>query len=246
MKPILFSLTLLIATSSLLAQSNSKGKDSPLVIGKITAVSEDGQSITILHQGEHSREVALPKSGIQYVSVPADQQKPTIGFSAKAAIKGGSTKKLQLTLPIPEHQPLGEERASLSMEQIFAMADRNSDGKIDYIEMATSLYHSAKHGPDRFAKADKDKDGFLDLKELTKVMSEVSWWKYSRKTTGEWFAMADDDENGTLTKAEFLTICAGKSHVDNHFKRTDKDKNGTLSPQEVASYVGKMGAETDG
>ena len=72
---ILTTLSILAIWNSLcFADSNSKGKDSPLVIGKITAISDDGKTITILHQGEHSRLVTLPKDEIQYVSVPPDKQ----------------------------------------------------------------------------------------------------------------------------------------------------------------------------
>lgn len=241
---LLFALSIICGFSY--AESNSKGKKSPLVIGKITEISADGKTISILHQGEHNRTIVLPESGIQYVSVPANKQVVTVGYSAKASINGNSTKKLQLTLPIPEHAALGPERTSLTMEQILKKADSDSNQKIDYVEMSESLYHSPKHGPDKFVKFDKDKDGFLDVKELNQLMSEVGWWKYSRKTVDEWFTIADADNNGSVSKKEFLQICSGKNHIDNHFKRTDRNNNGVLEKNEVASYVSKSAGQHEG
>lgn len=230
--------TLLLATNTQ-AQSNSKGKDSPIVIGEITAVADDGKTITILHQGEHSRTISVPDSKVQFVSISEDSRTVKVGYFAKASVKKDNTSKLLITLPIAAYEPLGENRVNWSIEQILAKADANGDEQIDYQEMSHRIYHSPKHGADKFLKADKNNDGGLNLKEFTKLMAEVNWWKNAQTTPTESFQLADTDKSGTLTKQEFLSICRGRNHVDKHFKRTDKDKNGSLDLKEVSAYFGK-------
>ena len=45
---------------------------------------------------------------------------------------------------------------------IFAAVDQNRDSGIDYVEMSRAIYHSQKHGPDKFEKCDVDANGLLD------------------------------------------------------------------------------------
>ena len=222
------------------SKSNSKGSDSPLVIGPIISVSGT-DTVTILHGGEFERKLNLSKdTEIVFVGMPAVSRSLEVGYGAKASIKNGSVRSLKLTLPVKEPASLGPDRTKLSLAQVLAKADGNGDGGLDYVEMSRWIYHSPKHGPDTFLKTDKNKDGLVGPKELPKLLAGVSWWKYSRKSSGEWFREADANGNGVLDLKEFTTIAAGKNHAENVFKRTDKNKDKALDPKEVAKYVDQL------
>ena len=222
------------------SKSNSKGSDSPLVIGPIVHVSGT-DTVTILHGGEFERKLNLSKdTEIVFVGMPAVSRSLKVGYGAKASVKNGSVRSLKLTLPVKDPASLGPDRTKLSLAQILAKADGNGDGGLDYVEMSRWIYHSPKHGPDTFLKTDKNKDGLVGPKELPKLLAGVSWWKYSRQSPTAWFEQADANKNGTLDLKEFTSIAAGKNHAENVFKRTDKNKDGTLDRKEVEKYVDQL------
>jgi len=223
------------------AKSNSKGADSPLAIGEITAISADGKTLTILQGGEHKRDLVLSsRTELIFVGMPKSVRRLAVGHGVKASVKGGSVKSVKVTLPIGQAASLGKDRTKLSVNQIMAKANENGDGGLDYVEVSRWIHHSPKHGPDSFLKADKNDDGLLDGAEMTKLLAGVSWWKYSRKSSDEWFRQADANGNGTLDLKEFISIAAGKNHAENVFKRTDKNKDKALDPKEVAKYLDQL------
>ena len=178
-------------------------------------------------------------SKLEFIGFPnkADH-KLTVGYGAKGKVnKDGSVNGLILTMPLSKTDPLGQDRITMTIPQIYKLVDQNADGKISYLEFSIRVYLSEKHGPDKFKKYDKDQNGIFDEKEFAKALGEVSWWKMSRKTPEQWFEIADVNKNGQLTVKEFTEITEGKNHVDNHFKRTDKDKSGSLSRKEATSYI---------
>ena len=223
------------------AKSNSKGPDSPLAIGPITAISGDGRTVTILQGGESKRVLVISdKTELVYVGMPKSAQRLVVGYGAKASVKGGVVKSIKLTLPIGKTASLGKDRTSLSVAQILAKANENGDAGLDYVEMSRWIYNSPKHGPDTFLKADKNRDGVLGETELARLLAGVSWWKYSRKTADEWLRQADASGDGSLDLKEFTTIAAGKNHAENTFKRADKDRNKLLGSKEVAAYINQL------
>ncbi len=223
------------------AKSNSKGADSPLAIGAITAISADGKTLTILQGGEHKRDLVLSsRTELIFVGMPKSARRLAVGHGVKASVKGGSVKSVKVTLPIGQAASLGKDRTKLSVNQIMAKANENGDGGLDYVEMSRWIHHSPKHGPDSFLKADKNDDGLLDGAEMTKLLAGVSWWKYSRKSSGEWFRQADANGDGSLDLKEFTTIAAGKNHAENVFKRTDKNKDKALDSKEVTKYLEQL------
>ena len=56
-------------------------------------------------------------------------------------------------------------RQTMTPAELYQMADSNGDGELSYVEYATAIYRSPKHGPVGFNKSDKDKSGTLNLKE---------------------------------------------------------------------------------
>jgi len=92
--------------------------------------------------------------------------------------------------------------------------DTDKDGTLDSAEIN-------KAAETLFDRLDKDKDETLEPKELQ--------GRLSRKD----FKAADPDNDGTLTRDEFL------SAAGNLFKGADPDNDGTLDAKELASKPGK-------
>ncbi len=234
-------LSILFTAVTCSAKPNSKGADSPLAIGPITAISTDGKTLTILQGGEHKRDLVLSsRTELIFVGMPKSARRLAVGHGVKASVKGGSVRSVKVTLPIKQAASLGKDRTKLSVDQVLVKANENGDGGLDYVEMSRWIHHSPKHGPDSFLKADKNDDGLLDGAEMTKLLAGVSWWKYSRKSSDEWFRQADANGNGVLDLKEFTSIAAGKNHAENVFKRTDKNKDKALDSKEVAKYVDQL------
>ncbi|MCP4854197.1 MAG: hypothetical protein GY903_06865, partial [Fuerstiella sp.] len=139
--------------------------------------------------------------------------------------------------PIPEPEPLGEKRLSMTPAELFKQVDADKDGRVGYGEFSRSVYHSPKHGPDHFRKADSDSDGGLSSDEFRKALETVSWWTLSRKAPAAWFQEADADGDEQLSMKEFAHICTSGNHIDNVFKRADRDGSGDLSSRETTAYI---------
>ena len=222
-----------------LAASNSKGSKSSIVVGTLTAIEASGSRLKV-RAGEFDRELRIvSQKSITYVGFAKQSDRTlVVGLGVKARVNTDQTvKELLLTPPIGKYQPLGVERLSLTKEQVFAKADTNGDNAMSYVEMSTSIYHSPKHGPDKFRKADRNADGTLDIKEFDSVIEQTSWWRMSRRTPEAWIAKADTNRDKELDIKEFALICASSSHIDNVFKRADSDRSGTLNARETTVYI---------
>jgi Ca2+-binding EF-hand superfamily protein len=92
--------------------------------------------------------------------------------------------------------------------------DTDNDGTVD-------LEEAKKAASALFDKLDTDKDGTLDLKEL-----------HGRLTQKE-FTAADPDNDGTLTKDEYLAV------VEKRFKAADPDNDGTVGAAELKTAAGR-------
>ena len=166
------------------------------------------------------------------------ERKATVGYGVKASCdKDGRIKTITFTPPIPEPEPLGERRLSMTPAELFKQVDADENSRVGYGEFSRSIYHSPKHGPDHFRKVDGDNDGTLNAEEFCKALEKVSWWVLSRKAPDAWFQAADADSNEKLNMKEFEHICTSGSHIDNIFKRTDRDDSGDLSARETTAYI---------
>ena len=92
--------------------------------------------------------------------------------------------------------------------------DTDNDGTVD-------LDEAKKAAGALFDKLDTDKDGTLDLKEL------------KGRLTAKEFKAADPDNDGTLSKDEYLAM------VEKRFKAADPDNDGTISAAEFKSRAGR-------
>ena len=222
------------------AQSNSKGADSAVVVGTLKSVDSSGTRFDVLQSGEHPRKLYVNSdSKVYFVGLPAKgEQKPRAGLGVKASCeKDGRIKSISFTPPVGESSMLGEKRLRMTESELLKEVDRDASNSISYVEFSRYIYHSPKHGPDSFRNSDKDSDGVLDSAEFAEALSNVSWWKLSRKAPDEWFIQADKNSDGTLDIKEFASISTSGNHIENIFKRTDRDESGSLTLRETAAYI---------
>ena len=92
--------------------------------------------------------------------------------------------------------------------------DKNGDGKISKEEFPGN--------PAGFERLDADKDGFITLEEIAWINGGAGGG-----TAGERFKTLDKNGDGKISKEEFPGRPAG-------FERLDADKDGFLTPAELA------------
>ena len=226
--------------SSVCAQSNSKGPGSPVVVGTLKSVDPSGTKFEVQQEGGFLRNLHSDSSTrVYFVGISAKaERKATVGYGVKASCeKHGRIKTISFTLPVGEPKQLGEKRLSMTAAELFKKIDGDESSTVSYVEFSKYIYHPPKHGPDSFRKADGDSDGVLSSDEFYKALGKVSWWKLSRKTPDEWFIQADSNRNRRLDVKEFSQICTSGNHIDNIFKRTDRDTSGQLNLRETVAYI---------
>src|SRR4051812_11652681 len=92
--------------------------------------------------------------------------------------------------------------------------DPDNDGTV-------SLDEARKAASTLFDRLDRNHNGVLNKREL------------GGRVTGQEFAEADPDKDGTLTKNEFLTV------VEKRFKAADPDNDGTIDDKEFHTRSGR-------
>jgi len=231
---ILVAICLTFASSDSVAQET---KDETLS-GVVESV--DGNKITVNHRRKSRTFTLHDKAKITYVSFLKAKKEIKPGFFIRAGVDSdGQCNQLWVTLPIPEAKlKPSAEMLTMTPTELHKMADSDGDGELSYVEYATAIYRSPKHGPVGFNKSDRDKSGTLNLKEFEHKLEEgIKWWKISRKTPAEWHAEADANSDGVLSKQEFVTFLGSTAHLDTFFKRADKDRSGDLSVADLASFI---------
>ena len=237
MKPILpylmVAVCLTLAASGVAAQNES----GETLHGFVESV--DGKKITVNHRRKSRSFTINDQTKINYVSFLKAEKEIKPGFVIRAGVDSkGSCGQLWVTLPIPKEK-LKPSAKMLTMTPagLYEMADSNDDDELSYIEYATAIYRSPKHGPVGFMKADTDKSDTLNLKEFEAKLVELKWYRISRKTPAEWHAEADANSDGVLSKKEFVTFLGSTAHLDTFFKRADKDGSGDLSVADLAGFI---------
>jgi len=237
MKPILsyllVAVCLTLAASGVAAQNES----GETLHGFVESV--DGNKITVNHRRKSRSFTINDQTKINYVSFLKAEKEIKPGFVIRAGVDSkGSCDQLWVTLPIPKEK-LKPSAKMLTMTPagLYEMADSNDDDELSYVEYATAIYRSPKHGPVGFMKADKDKSDTLNLKEFEDKLVGLKWYRISRKTPAEWHAEADANSDGVLSKKEFVTFLGSTAHLDTFFKRADKDGSGDLSVADLAGFI---------
>ena len=229
-----------ILTGPIQAQKSRKEQAKTIVVGEIKSIDSSGTKFDVLQKGEKLRRVYVnSESKVVFVGLPRNgAQKPMIGLGVKASCDNdGRVKTIIFTPPIGKPAMLGETRLSMTTPELFRTIDKDTSNSISYVEFSKYIYHSPKHGPDSFRKADNDCDGILNVAEFAEALSKVSWWRLSRMTPNEWFLHADKNRDDSIDIKEFAEICTSGNHIENIFKRTDKDKSGGLSQSETTVYI---------
>lgn len=231
------SLLLIFAllNTNLWAQSNSKGPDSPVVVGHI--VSADGNRIDIQHS-EFLRKMTInKKTKIVFVSFLGVKEELKEGYPIKGRANKQTLTQLYVTLPVTNFIKRTPDMPSMSAKELYQKTDLDKNGSISYVELSRVIYNSPKHGPDNFDKQDKNKSGSLELDEFTTFIKKVDWWRISQKTPEEWISFSDKNGDGELSVKEFSPVNGGDGHIESRFKRVDKDKSGTVNLKEVSAYI---------
>ena len=231
-----FSLVVVCLTfaSSEIAAQEKKGE---ALHGVVESVN--GSKITVNHRRKSRTFTLNDKAKINYVSFLKAKKEIKPGFFVRAGVdSNGQCNQLWVTLPIPEAKlKPSAKMLTMTPAELHKMADSNGDGELSYVEYATAINRSPKHGPVGFGKSDKDKSGTLSLKEFAPKLEGMKWRRISRKTAAEWHAEADANSDGVLSKQEFVTVLGSTAHLDTFFKRADKDRSGDISVEEVAGYI---------
>jgi Ca2+-binding EF-hand superfamily protein len=112
------------------------------------------------------------------------------------------------------------------LEAAFKKADKDNDGTLDK-EEAKAMPRVAKH----FSKIDSDNDGTVSLDE---IKASAKQGGKSMHDKGEHaFKKADKDNDGTLDKEE----AKGMPRVAKNFDAIDTDKDGTVSMEEIHTFM---------
>lgn len=227
---LIAAICLTFAANELAAQSGKGDTLSGIV------ESVDGDQITVNHRRESKTFTIHDKTKIAYVSFLDAKKEIKAGFFVRAGVDSkGLCNQLWVTLPIPEENlKPSAEMLTMTLEELFEMADRNGDDELSYVEYATAIYRSPKHGPVGFNKSDKNKSGTLNLKEFATKLESIKWYRISRKTPAQWHAEFDADSDGALNKDEFIGSTA---HLDTRLKQADKDKSGGITVEELAGFI---------
>lgn len=240
MKPILPFLIVAIGSTINPGQLAAQGGKGDTLSGIVEAV--DGDRITVNHRRESKTFTIDDKTRIAYVSFLDADEEIKAGFFVRAGVDGkGRCGQLWVTLPIPEEK-LNPSADMLAMtpEELFEMADSDGDEKLSYVEYATAIYRSPKHGPVGFNKSDKDKSGTLNLKEFATKLESIKWYRISRKTPAQWHSEIDADSDGALNKEEFIAFLGSTAHIEVFLKRADKDSSGGITVEELAAFIVTM------
>ncbi len=233
---LIFSLVVVCLTfaSSGIAAQEKKGETLHGVIESV-----DGNNITVTYRRKSRTFTINDQTKINYVSLLKAKKEIKPGFFFRAGVDSkGQCNQLWVTLPIPEENlKPSAKMLTMTPAELHKMADSNGDGELSYVEYATAIYRSPKHGPVGFGKADKDKSGTLNLKEFAPKLESIKWYRISRKTPAQWHAEADANSDGVLSKQEFVTFLGSTAHLDTFFKQADKDRSGDLSVADLASFI---------
>ena len=201
--------------------------------------SVDGQKITVNYRRKSRVFTINDETKIHFVSFLDAKKEIKPGFVIRAGVDSkGHCSQLWVTLPIPlETLQPSAKMLTMTPAELHEMADTNGDGELSYVEYATAVYRSAKHGPVGFGKSDRDKSGTLNLKEFTPKLDGIKWYRMSRKTPAQWHAEVDANSDGVLSKQEFVTFLGTTAHLDTRVKQADKDKSGGISVEELAGFI---------
>merc|ERR1719268_427943 len=162
----------------------------------------------------------------------------------------------------------GIKLSSAEVKAIFALADTNGDGEINYIEFISALFPAAADGIAKlrnalkdvngtraaFKKFDADGDGEITYQELKSGAASVA--KFSDGELSAIFAMGDVDNDGKISFSEFARLTlpsadekisvlkknlGSANEIAAAFKKFDANNDGNISSQELKNGLKSTG-----
>ena len=118
---LIFVLAIVALQTHVLAQSNSKGAKSQVVVGVLKSVDASGKRFEVLQEGNFVRKLLThDKSKVYFVGLPKEaDRRPSVGLGVKASTEnGGMVKSITFTPAIGKAKPLGEEKLTLSAGEL--------------------------------------------------------------------------------------------------------------------------------
>ena len=168
--------TLIIVTICLIFNSSGVAapkKKAETLHGVVESV--DGNKITVNYRRKSRSFTLNGQAKVNCVGFLKAKKEIKPGFVIRAGIDSkGRCNELWVTLPIPsEHLKPSAKMLKMTPAELHRMADSNGDGELSYVEYATAIYRSPKHGPVGFNKSDKNKSGTLNLKEFETKLETI-------------------------------------------------------------------------
>jgi hypothetical protein len=217
----------------------AKKKKTESIFGVISEVNEDTLDVYVKRgKKTHTLTMTSDTSKI-FIGDLINTKEIKKGYPVRAHVNNSEIGKIYVTKPIKDVtvRPT-PEMVKMTPKEVFEIVDLNEDNAVSYVEFSAKIHASIKHGPVQFSKSDKDKSGGLNLKEFEYALeNHTKWWKYSRKTSDEWFKSSDKDSNGVLNEKEFEFLLGSDAHMEVFFPRADKDESGDLDKKEVSNYI---------
>lgn len=243
--PVSWLAFFVIFTMTAIARAADEKPEKNLQMGVVVKLDENNLTLRTYKNDGLERKVRITErtkfSFVGFKGLGQNVGKPAAGFGVKAHL--GQDDVADSVLLSPDYPPLKPipNRHKLSAEELFNACDQNKDGRIDYVEYATSIFQSSKHLPDRWqnkSKMDTNGDDTLDLKEFSQSLNELAWWRLSRHTPEAWLQGADQDKTGELNIEELKSVI-GSAHgkLDQVFKKLDKNKSGGISVSELTPHL---------
>merc|ERR1712012_825130 len=143
----------------------------------------------------------------------------------------------------------GKKFSQVEIDSVFALADVNSDGDINYAEFVSLMFPAAstalakfrkqnrtlKNARDSFDRFDVDGDGEITYDELVAGLGG----EYTANEIDAIFAMGDTDQDGHISFLEFSKVMLPS--CQEAFNKFDVDNDGQISRQEVVQGASAAG-----
>ena len=239
-KVFLVILSVIFISVTVQAKKEKKPKSDKPVRGEVVDVSS--QNLTFkTPKGEVVKVKIIAATDYSFVGFKGyldDVSKPQNGFfvSVSRIDDGETIKAARFSPPFPPLKEISNKH-ELSADELFKIADENKDDSVTYLEYATHIYQSLKHGPGKFRKKmDKDGNGVVDRKEFSNSLNEFTWYRLSRKSAEVWFTEKDGDNNQELDLNEAKGLFRTHGDLEPVFKKYDEDKSGGISLTEYKKH----------
>ena len=164
-----------------------------------------------------------------------------------SSITSSSSLMTALMAKLQKTQQTDAATKAAAAKQVFAKVDANGDGKVTSDELAAISSTSSSSKAAAIVKAnDKDGDNALNQEELASFLNQLTSNGINgsnnaqlAEARGDLMSIADSDEDGSLSYAEFASVKPDDVSDEQSqalFKSVDTDGDGALSSDEVSAF----------